>query len=429
MKKYKSDKFTVSINKDGEEYFTKVSYPVRYGRFSEIITSDYIYQFNLNGEIKYIKGRGSDWQNPSEWLKRTVANDWVYYSTGGYNGLFETIGEYYIPCFSYPTNSFIGGKPFTKIWVQKALTSFLHLQKSINELLANTEKKALMKMPDNVKNFLLMVSENNNKFLKEKACKFHNITSGIISVLPPDTRHVDYEIIPIAISDGCLYNCGFCRIKSGNKFQTRSKVNIKNQIQQLKNFYNKDIKNYNSIFLGQHDALFAGKELICYAATETFNFFNFKNSYLKTPRLFLFGSVDSFINASDGLFDDINKLPYLTYINLGLESADSITLSLLKKPISVKKVLLAFNKMIAINKKYSNIEITANFIMDDSLPDTHYQSLDNLFGNSMKKFYNKGTIYFSPLNCSGNSRSIIHKFHRFKLISCLPTYIYLIQRL
>ena len=58
------------------------------------------FQFNLNGELKFITGRGKDWPSPSEWLKRTVAGDWVYYSAGGYDGPYDCFGEYYIPCLS-----------------------------------------------------------------------------------------------------------------------------------------------------------------------------------------------------------------------------------------------------------------------------------------------------------------------------------------
>jgi len=424
MEEYKTDKLTITINKDGEDRFTKVSYPIRYGKFSEIKTLDYIYQFNLNGEIKYLKGRKSDWPDPSEWLKRTVANDWAYYSTGGYNGIYEAVGEYYIPCFSYPTNGFIGGKPFTKKPVRQAVESIFQLFEIIDYLILNTKN-----IPESIRTFLLNVSANTNDILIKKADKFHNLTCGMISVLPPDARHVDYEVIPIAISDGCLYNCGFCRVKTGKNFKTRPKYDILNQIKKLKKFYNLDIKNYNSIFLGQHDALFAGEELICFAAQKAFKLFDFKNSYIKKPQLFLFGSVDSFLKSKDTLFKSINSLPYFTYINLGLESADFATLSILKKPISVKKVISAFNKMLDINKQYPNIEITANFIMDDNMPDTHYQSLNKLFGSGMKNFYNKGSIYLSPLSCSGNSRSIIYKFNKLKIVSRLPTYIYLIQRL
>ena len=97
MQSFQIDDFHVNLDKDGSRRFFKASYPLRFGRFSEIITPDHAFQFNLNGEIKFITGRSDGWPDPSEYLKRTVANDWIYYSTGGYSGVYDLFGEYYLP--------------------------------------------------------------------------------------------------------------------------------------------------------------------------------------------------------------------------------------------------------------------------------------------------------------------------------------------
>ena len=102
----------ISLGKRGLDQYTKVSYPPSYGVFSEIETADTVFRFNLNHEIVYLRGKGRDWPHPQEWLKRTAGNDWIYYSTGGYTGVFEAIGEYYLPNTPYPTNSLLGGQPF-----------------------------------------------------------------------------------------------------------------------------------------------------------------------------------------------------------------------------------------------------------------------------------------------------------------------------
>ena len=115
---------SITLDKEGSREFTKVSYPIRYGRFSEIKTPDYVFQFNLNGEIKYIQGRSRSWPHPVEWLKRTVANDWIYYSSGGYTGVYDSFGEYYIPCLSYLSNSIIGGNPFEDAAIRSAIEFF-----------------------------------------------------------------------------------------------------------------------------------------------------------------------------------------------------------------------------------------------------------------------------------------------------------------
>lgn len=86
---YRLDNFAITVDKHGADRFTKASYPVRYGRYGEIKTDDYLFEFNLNGEIKTIRGLNGNWPHPAEWLKRTAANDWVYYSVGRYHRLFS----------------------------------------------------------------------------------------------------------------------------------------------------------------------------------------------------------------------------------------------------------------------------------------------------------------------------------------------------
>ena len=98
----------------GSTAYSKMSFPVHCGIYNEIETKDFIFQFNLNSEIFRAKGKGREWAHPHEWLKRTQGNDWVYYSTGGYTGVFEATGEYYLPNFQYPTNSILGGHPFAQ---------------------------------------------------------------------------------------------------------------------------------------------------------------------------------------------------------------------------------------------------------------------------------------------------------------------------
>ena len=65
----------------------------------------------------------------------------------------------------------------------------------------------------------------------------------------------------------------------------------------------------------------------------------------------------------------------MTYINIGLESADQETLDRIGKPITENQVQEAFWRSQDINDRYSSIEITANFIMDENLPDNHYKKI------------------------------------------------------
>ncbi|MBF0226108.1 MAG: hypothetical protein HQK76_11695 [Desulfobacterales bacterium] len=422
METYEFDGVTINLNKKGSQEYSKVSYPIRYGVFNEIVTKEYNFQFNLNGEIKFIQGRRDNWPNPVEWLKRTVTNDWVYYLTGAYSTVYDLIGEYYIPCFLYPSNSIFGGNPFEHSGVKNAIDSFEKLSLYLKE-------KTSSSLPSTVKNFFSKIEINDDSSLKLKAYKFLSMIGGRITVLPPDARHVDYDVIPLIIADGCLYNCGFCRVKSGQVYSTRVKNNILFQINQLKEFYNDDIKNYNSLFLGTHDALNAGEELIEYASLEAYKRFNFKESYIKGANLFLFGSVDSLLNSKNSLFQKLNSMPFNTYVNIGLESADALTLQEIQKPITHKMVIDAFEKILDINRTYNKLEITSNFIIGANLGDKHFSATLKLLRDKMPHFYSKGAAYFSPLHENGTKKEIIEKFEHIKKLSRLPAYIYIIQRL
>jgi len=70
METYPLGQLRVTLNKEGVKEYVKVGFPVRYGLFSEIETEDTLFQFNLNGEIKFIQGRGPHGLPPTEWLKR-----------------------------------------------------------------------------------------------------------------------------------------------------------------------------------------------------------------------------------------------------------------------------------------------------------------------------------------------------------------------
>ncbi|SPD72345.1 conserved hypothetical protein [uncultured Desulfobacterium sp.] len=418
------DDLDVTINREGSCEFAKVSYPIRYGRYSEIRTPDYRFQFNLNGEIKFIRGLDKNWPDPLEWLKRTAGNDWVYYSTGGYSGVYDSFGEYYLPCPSYASNATYVNDPFENNAVGSAITAWTGLQARISQM-------AFGPFPRNIKDFLTLAGRNGPNVLATKARNLHELIGGNITVLPPDTRHVDYEVIPIIVADSCLYRCGFCRIKSHQDFSPRTREDIKKQIQNLKAFYGHDIKNYNSVFLGTHDALNAGHKLIMFAAEKAYEAFDLGQSNIKGANLFLFGSVDSLLNCDDSLFDSLNSLPLKTYINIGLESADKNTLDIIRKPITPFMVEQAFTRMLEVNRRYERIEITVNFLLGYHLPPGHLSSFIELTENRLDKPYSKGAIYFSPLVNSGSeqNRGIVRKFYKIKALSPLPTYIYLIQRL
>ena len=413
---------SLRLQLSGSRRYEKVSYPVRYGRLAEIIFSGHRFQFNLNGEIKFLQGRGRDWPHPSEWLKRSAGNHWIYYNSGGYNQIFDYLGEYYLPCFTYNTNSLWDIDPFRESPVQEALDAFQRLPWELKHRLKDGN------WSEEERAFLVKVVSMDSRALKERAGQLAAILKGPVSVLPPDSRHVDYDCLPLIIADGCLYHCGFCRIKSNKDFRNRSRTDIKRQLKELRTFYGPDIQNYNSLFLGQHDALHCGRDRIVSAALQAYAVLELEQSHLEGSHLFLFGSVDSFLRADEGLFEELNKLPYRTWLNLGLESADQETLNLLGKPLKVQKVEEAFCRLMAINRTYDRLEVTANFVIDLTLPSGHWEALERLIREGLPHYVDKGAIYLSPLRRNG-SRELRQRFKELKIKSRLPLYLYLLQQL
>lgn len=424
-------KYILSLQKKGSTVYTKMSYPIHCGVYSVLETDNHIFHFNLNNEIIRAKAKGDDWGHPHEWLKRTVGNDWVFYSTGGYTGVFEATGEYYLPNFKYPTNSILGGHPF-RLQEVHSLADNWHqiLQELLDKvkftLSSETQCNCTHKK---LHDFLTKVTANTPQSLEKKARQLFDIIGGRISVLPPDARHVDYNLIPLTIAQGCLYKCRFCKVKNAALFVPKTPMDIRSQISNIKNQYGADLINCNSLFLGEHDALLAGAELLTFSIEEAYRIFNFGNSYLDGSNVFLFGSVTSLLEAPERLFRDLENLPPLIYINIGLESADQETLDKIGKPISAHQVHQAFDRIQDINNRFNSIEITANFLMDETLPKNHYPKIIQLIRDGQTFTKPKGTIYFSPLTFGTPSRARLFEFNRLKIQSKFPTYLYIIQRL
>jgi hypothetical protein len=427
MLSYHLDDLTITFDQQGSRDFTKVSYPARYGRLTEIKTSRYLYHVNLNGEVKYLQGLDKSWPHPAEWLKRTAGNDWVYYSAGDYKGIYDLFGEYYFPCLSYQSNSLFPENPFDHPSVKSAIRSWEDLLKDLRSHLSTA-------IPPAIREFINRMLENDTGYLRRRSEKLHHLLGGPLSVLPPDTRHVDYDVIPVIIADGCLYNCGFCSVKSGRQFSVRSRDDILEQIIRLKEYYGADLPNYNAIFLGHHDALRAGREVIEFAAYRAYDLFDFRNSNMKGPRLFLFGSADSLLELEDVALETLNRLPFYSTLNVGLESADTVTLKELRKPLTGERVREAFRRMQEVNRRFENLEVTVNFVLGEDLPVSHFDSLSDLTARRTEPPSPKGALYLSPfLGDAGQTgarrRKILKVFNELKTRSPVPTFLYLIQRL
>lgn len=415
----------ISVEKKGKGPLAKQTFPRRPYQYSEIRTPGFEFCFNMNGEIISIRGLTPDWPHPAEHFKRTVGNDWVYYTVGdksGSDGVVSWMGEYYLPCLPYVSNPVWDVKCFSNPVVMTALAEW-------SQLYANLYMADSKGLYPKAKDLIKRILANDDQTLHERSQRLNQIIGGRISVLPPDTRHVNYDIIPVNIADGCLYHCKFCCVKSDQKFKKRSKESVLEQITALKEHFGPDRTNYHALFIGNHDAVAAGDDLICFAANKAYEAFGFRKRMKQEPFLYLFGSVGSFLGAGATFFEKLNELPFYTYINIGFESIDSNTLAGIGKPVTVEQVKAAFQKMLEINAGYNRMEVTGNFIMGENLPADHHGSLEELLKNAEVKNKSKGAIYLSPLKDSPNKRELLPQFYKLKEESQLPVFVYLIQRL
>ncbi|MBU1052539.1 MAG: radical SAM protein [Proteobacteria bacterium] len=413
----KPNNFSVSIE-SGLDQYCKATHPIRYGNYIRIRTQDYEYIFDLNGKAKIISGKHhSNWSR-EDWLKRTKGNDWVFYTAGmGYSNAYAYEGEYYTVCPDYNSNSIFGYRPFESQYVIDALDSLQFFVRNLKDIIDE---------PAYSENILLLNKIiNNNSGLPEP--DIHSIIKSPISVLPPDTRHSDYDVIPVIIADGCIYNCDFCSVKSNEKINIRSEADIARQINELRAFYGEDIINYNSVFLGNHDALVAKESIMAFAISESYKLV--KNTVMLDNYLYLFGSIFSLLNADEKIFSILDDSPFHTYINIGFESFDQTTLDLIGKPVKADDSKKAFLRMMEINRKYSSIEITGNLIIGSQLPASHLISMQDFINENISDRPANGCLYLSPLLGEYNNNEIKRKFHTIKYSIQMPVYIYLIQRL
>jgi len=418
---FASDRVRITLANLGASSYTKMSYPVFSGVFTEVETKDLLLHFNLNNEIVRVRGKGGEWPHPHEWLKRNMGNDWIYYSTGGYTGVFEATGEYYLPNLPYTSNGMLGGSPFQDPCVQEVLQSWPDCLRAI---LAKEHK-----LPRNVLSFLEAALQNTNGRLQHKADHLFALCGGRSTVLPPDARHVDYNVIPLTVATGCLYKCRFCEVKNKRPFAPKSPAQIDSQLDGLQEIYAEDLRNYNALFLGEHDALNAGPELLLHALEAAERKLHLSRSYIDGCSAYLFGSVSSLMSTPDSFFKNLEELPFQVYINIGLESYDQATLDMLGKPITTAQVGETFSRIQEINDHFTKTEITANFVLDEELPDSHLPAFLELVRESLPRVKAKGCVYLSPLKFGQPSRSRTFGFNRLKVLSRVPTYLYIIQRL
>jgi radical SAM superfamily enzyme YgiQ (UPF0313 family) len=421
MERHQLEDLEIVFDSTGQDDWGKFSFPVWYGIPVKINWRGYHYDFNLRGGLKKIAGRPSVWPEPQDVLKRTDGNHFIYYGTFGYGSSYDLIKNYYVPFNGRYDGDIFPAKPLEGRHVGQALEAFDGLVKEAGRL---AESRAC----DRPREFLRKIAVRGREALAKDARTLHHIIGADMPVLPPDTIDVDYEVIPLIVAEGCRYHCRFCRFKTAG-FRVRSRRNITAQIQALKEFYGADLVNYNSLVLGQNDALAAGTDILTHAAETAYDLLNLSSSYHRgRPNLFIFGSVDSFLEADHSLFEGLERLPYRTSINIGLESPDQETLDRLGKPLQADRVREAFRQMQEVNRCWSRITVSCNFVLGSDLPLRNVEAIQTMLEEETRE-KGKGVAYLSPLIGASQRRQILKEFGEIKRSSPLPVFIYMAQML
>lgn len=422
MERYQLEEMEVIFDCGGRDDWGKFSFPVWYGIPVKVNWRGYRYDFNLRGGLKRLAGKMSVWPDPQALLKRTEGNDFIYYGTSGYESSYDLIKNHYMPFNGIYDCNIFTENPLNGRHVRQALDAF-------DELVDAAGRVAASAICDRPRDFLKKVAVRNREALAEEAETLHRIIGANLPVLPPDTIDVDYEVIPLIVTEGCTLNCRFCLFKTAGDLTVRSRQSIAAQIKAVKDFYGADLVNYNSVVLGQNDALAAGSDILTSTADMAYDILNLSASYHRgQPHLFIFGGVDSFLAADDSLFDRLERLPYLTSINVGLESPDQETLDRLGKPLGAEKVRESFRKMQEVNRFWRNIEVSCNFVIGGDLPFRNVEAIKTMLAEE-KTTKGKGVVYLSPLLGVSQRRQILREFREIKMTSPLPVFIYLVQRL
>jgi hypothetical protein len=404
----------------------KADFPVRYGEYSRVSTKTLTMDFDRNGRIRFLQGRGDGWPHPLEYLKRTDGNDWVYYGLSEYGDFLDLYGEHYLPCTRYVTNRPLGGEPFGLACVNQALAVWHEACMSVhgNRWILDVGARELVEQ----------IARTGPEGLERHAQSLHAILGASIPVLPPDARHVDYDVVPLILVDGCSYRCRFCIARDAAGFGPRTKAGVAGQLDALETWLGRQRGNVQGLFLGLHDGLSADDGLILWSLESAFQKLGFEGSSFGSPHLFMFGSVDSLLRKKPAFFDALNALPWNVFINVGLESSHGPALERLGKPLTPDLVDAAFGRALEINATWMNMEVTTNFILFPEKDEASEMSMVELIHRHVSRPLSRSTVYLSPLMEGGRRprsprREFLERVQRIQRLVPVPLYVYLIQRL
>jgi hypothetical protein len=407
----------------GRRDWRKLSYPADYGLFARITWRGFDFDFNLNGQLKWVGGKPPAWPDARERLKRTVANDYVYYAVFGYESARAMTGAYYVPYTGRDDPEVFNERPFDRPFIGEALSAFDALAYAARDV---SEAPPTGSHPRAVE-FLSIVGRNGRDALAASARRLRDIIGCSVPVLPPDAIEVDYEVVPLAVADGCAYQCGFCGFREPG-FNVRSPENVRSQIEDLADFYGADLVNHNALLLAGNDALAAGAGAIERAACAAYERLHFARSYHDGARLFMFGSAGALLGADSAALKTLDSLPFESVVNVGLESLDGETLRELGKPLCAADAREALARAFSINSSMKRLRVSANFVVGDALPERHYDAIkEALCDPALRRARN--VVYLAPLIGASPRRDTVRRLMEIKRASRADVFLYLFQRI
>jgi len=407
----------------GRRDWLKLSYPADYGLFARVQWRGFEFDFNLNGQLKWVGGKPPAWPDARERLKRTAANDFVYYAVFGYESARALTGAYYVPYTGRDDPEVFNERPFDRLFIGEALAAFDSLADAARDISASPPPGSHPRAVE----FLSLAGRNGRNALAASAERLREIIGCSVPVLPPDAIEVDYEVVPVAVADGCSYQCGFCGFR-GPGFNVRSPENVLSQIDALADFYGADLVNHNALLAAGNDALAAGAETIERAALAAYERFDFARSYHDGARLFMFGSAGALLGARKADLKTLDALPFESVVNVGLESLDEETLTALGKPLSASDAREALARAFSINSSMKNLRVSVNFVVGDALPERHYDEIKEALSDpALRRARN--TVYLASLIGASPRRDTIRRLMEIKRASRADVFLYLFQRL
>ncbi|MEF3168947.1 MAG: radical SAM protein [Deltaproteobacteria bacterium] len=387
--------------------YEPVSYISFSGYYHEVFHRPITFITDLNGALKWVYIEESDFIVEAGILfKRTQGGKWIFYDSSLYSECFDLTGIHYLPVsmdFSY------GG-------IQSERD-----KNRLKQALSLWDKLLASHYAQNPHVFFF-----DNRGLLRRDLQLRRILKGTIPVIPPEAVFVDYDVIPVLLSHGCLSNCSFCCVKTGGEPTFRPISEVKMQIRAIKEWIGQDGKNYSTVFFGQNDALSVDTNLLEEAAYSVFKAFSLKNAYIRPTRLMMFGSPISLLEKKLTDFSRLDSLPFdKVHINVGIESLDDKTLNVIGRPFGSEVNQKAIRQIHEIHESTQKIEVSINFLIGPNLPQCHFASLSHHLQNF--PFMGKGCVFVSPLfgEYKGIGQVKRDVFY-LKALSKVPVFLYLL---